>query len=142
MLLQSNTSRYGKFGCGTVYFLISVFFVQKAPLVYVGVRALQYWAQDEKSQYFKISSIFFCCILCKFLPTSPFLTLSDLFHTFFVLFHEWFSFSWNTNIVSCEMTVAHVCITCLLVCFTFWTWWSTAIKAHKCVKRSLKSSWK
>lgn len=24
-----NTSRYGKFGCETVYFLISVFFVQK-----------------------------------------------------------------------------------------------------------------
>lgn len=32
------------------------------------------------------------------------------------------------------MTVAHVCITFLLVCFMFWTWWSTAIKVHECVK--------
>lgn len=92
-------------------------FCAKAPLVSVGIRTLQYWTQNEKCQYFKICSTFFCCILCKFLPSAPSLTLSDLFYTFFVLFHWWFSFSWNTNIVSCEVTVACVCIAFLLVCF-------------------------
>lgn len=129
---EYSTSRYGKFGCGSVYFLISLCFYAKAPLVYVGIRTLQYWAQYEKCQHFNISSTFFCCILCKFLPSAPSLTLSDAFHIFFVLLHWWFSFSWNTNIVSCEMTVSHVCIAFLPS--KFWTWWSTAIKVHTCVK--------
>lgn len=88
---EYSTSRYGKFGCGTVYFSISVFFVQEPNWSMQGSE-LCCVEPSMKSVNISKSVPLFCCILCKLLPTAPSLVLSDLFHTSLFFFFDDFHF--------------------------------------------------